>query len=214
MNLNMKKNKTFFKKIISEKLVKAYYSIKPEIHSANIYILKNAPLIENLSPIDKKFTIRQITKNDTENLKKFYANYKHVLPRLETTAWVGLAAIDSTNGNIAYISWVVKENIQFLIDLNIIMSKNQFMVRHGFCNPKYRHQGLHTRMEEERINWCIRNGATDLWVHIATKNKRGIQTLLDAGYVYLFKKKIIRIPLFGVHRELFSFLKSPFKKVL
>ncbi len=35
------------------------------------------------------------------------------------------------------------------------MKKNQFMVRHGFCALEYRHQGLHTRMEQERINYCI-----------------------------------------------------------
>jgi len=202
------------KKILPPKVVKVVFSLKPDIHAVNIYILKDNTPIVNLHPIDEKYAIRQLTIDDSEKLKGFYRNYKHILPRLKKKAWVGLAVVDTTNDAIAYVSWVIRENIQFINDFNITMSDNQFMVIHGFCDPKYRHQGLHTRMEQERLNYCFRNGAEEIWVHIASKNERGIATLINAGYKFHSKSRIIRIPIFGIHRRLKSALKNPFKKMI
>ncbi|MFC2152758.1 hypothetical protein ACFLSE_09530, partial [Bacteroidota bacterium] len=201
------------KKIIPIKFIDFIYNIKPEIHAINIYLLKDNTPIVNLHPIDKKFIIRELNINDTEKLKTFYVNYKHVLPRLKDSAWIGLAAVDTTNEEIAYISWVIKENIEFIKDFKIKMNNDQFMVRHGVCKLIYRHQGIHTRMEQERLNYCFRNGAKQIYVHIASKNKVGIATLINAGYEFYQRNLILRIPYFGVHRELFSALKAPFNNL-
>lgn len=209
-----RKTKNVLKKIIPQKTAALLFSIKPQIYSADIFVLKNPKLIHDLHPIDKKFIIHQLTTDDSERLKEFYTHYKHILPRLETTAWIGLAVVDTTNDKIAYVSWIIKENIPFVKELDITMNKNQFMVRHGFCDPNYRHQGLHTRMEQERLNWCVRHGATDIFLHIASENLKGIGPLVKTGFVFLYKKKILRIPAFGIYRELNSAIRSPFKKVM
>jgi hypothetical protein len=209
-----RKTKNVLKKIIPQKMAAFLFGIKPQIYTAGIYVLKNASLIHDLHPIDKKFVIHQLTIDDSERLKYFYTNYKHVLPRLNTTAWIGLAATDTTNNKIAYVSWVIKENIPFVKELDITMQKDQFMVRHGVCAVEYRHQGLHTRMEQERLNWCVRHGAKDIFLHIASENLKGIGPLVKTGFVFLYKKKILRIPAFSIYRELNSAIRSPFKKVM
>lgn len=94
------------------------------------------------------------------------------------------------------------------------MNKHQFMVRHGYCSPKYRHQGLHTRMDQERINYCILHGATEIFVHIATKNVVGISTLINNGFKFYQKNLIFRIPKWGIYREFFFAIKTPFKKMI
>lgn len=206
--------KDLLKKIVPPKLVTLLYSIKPDIHSVDIFLLRRNELISDLQPIHEKFIVRQLTINDTEKLKAFYSKSKHILPRLKTTAWIGLAVFDTTKDKIAYVSWIIKENIPFINELGINMSEKQFMVRHGVCALEYRHQGLHTRMEQERINWCIKNGANEIFVHIGSKNIKGIGPLKKSGFEFLFKKKIISIPILGVYREINSAIKSPFKKVM
>lgn len=204
----------FLKAGVTKEIVSYFYSIKPEIYSIDIYLLKDNRLIRDLHPIDKKFYIKELKVNDTERLKAFYKNSKHLLPRLHDDAWVGLAVVDSTNDKIAYVSWIINKNIQFINDFGIFLSENQFMVRHGFCAPEYRHQGLHTRMEQERLNYCYKNGADQVYVHIASKNKAGIRSLTENRFEFYKKSYVIHIGRFGIYRRLSSFIKNPFKKVL
>jgi len=69
-------------------------------------------------------------------------------------------------------------------------------------------------MEQERINYCIRNGANEIFIQIGSHNKKGITSVRDNGFLFSQKNYILRIPEFGIYRELFSALKSPFKKVI
>jgi RimJ/RimL family protein N-acetyltransferase len=206
--------KKLLKRIFPKRVISIFFRLKPNIYSANIYLLKRDKPFERLRQIDSKFMIRQLSISDSDKLKEFYKNYKHIFPRLKTTAWVALGAIDTTNGKLAYVSWVIKENIDFINDFNINLNSNQFMVRHGYCSHEYRHQGLHTRMEYERLNYCFRNGAKEIFVHIASHNEKGIAFLKNCGYEFYQKNTVINIPLWGIHRRLSSFLRSPFKRVM
>jgi len=204
----------FLKGGLLKEIVYYFYSIIPEIYSIDIYLLKDNRLIKDLHPIDKKFYVKGLTINDSERLKSFYKNSKHILPRLHDDAWVGLAVVDSTNNKIAYVSWVINKNIQFINDFGISLSENQFMVRHGFCAPEYRHQGLHTRMEQERLNYCYKNGADQVYVHKASKNKSGKRSLMENRFEFYKKSYVIRIGRFGIYRRLLSFIRNPFEKIL
>ncbi len=210
--------KSIIKKTIPENILLSIYRIKPTIQITNTYLLKKNKLIESLHSIDKKYRIRELNINDSTDLKKFYGNQstfeKTILARLNSIAWVGLAAIDSKSNTIAYVSWIIIKNIKFIKDFKIEINKNQFFVRHGYCAPLYRHQGLHTRMEQERINYCISNGANEIFIQIGSNNKKGHTSVINNGFIFFQKNYILRIPALGIHQELFSALKSPFRRVL
>jgi hypothetical protein len=206
--------KTILKNLLPSKVIIILSGLIPDVYSVNIYLLKHKSLIKDLVKIDNKFLIRELNIKDTSSLKQFYPDARHILPRLGNPAWVGLAVIDSTNDSIAYVSWVIKANVRFINDFKIEMNRNQFMVIHGYCAPQYRHQGLHTRMEQERLNYCYNNGAKEVYVHIATRNLVGITTLINSGYKLLKKDTVIYIRSLGIYRRLNSFTLNPFRRGL
>lgn len=197
-----------------------YYILQfyPKISINNTYILKRTEPIYSLHNIDKKFYIRQLSISDAENLKTAYGNKnnfeKTILPRLNSSAWVPLAVINSENNCIAYISWVIKENTTFINEFNIRLESNQCFLRHGYCVSEYRHQGLHTRMEQERINYCISKGFNEIFIQIGSRNVKGIDSVLSNGYAFYKKNYVIYISGLGLYRELFSTLKNPFRRVI
>ena len=194
------------------------YELTPKFQPTNTYMLNRTNKITDLSAIDKKFFNREIPKKDVALVAKAYGQkgfvMNTILPRLKDSSWVGLAVIDETTQNIAYISWIIRKNIPFINEFSIFLNRNQFFLRHGYCVPVYRHQGLHTRMEQERINYCIHNGATEIFIQIGSNNMKGQKSVLDNGFKFYQKNTIIRIPRFGVYQELNSFLKNPFMRVV
>ena len=210
--------KSIIKKIVPEKILSSIYSIKPSIQATNTYLLKKDKPIENLYPIDKKYIIRILNIDDKEELRRFYSQSrsfdKLILPRLKTTAWIGLAVIDTTKNTFAYVSWIIMESTEFIKDFKINLNKNQYFLRHGYCSPQYRHQRLHTRMEQERINYCIHNGANEIFIQIGNRNEKGKASVKNNGFMFLQKNYILRIPALGIYRELFSALKSPYRRVI
>ena len=192
----------------------------PRIKYINTYVLRRNGIIENLTEIDKKFVIRKINLEDADKLKKAYSfrseKYflRNGLPRLNNQSWQGLAVIDSDTNDIAYVSWVILKNVDFIDDLKIKLGKNQFFVRDGYCVPTYRHQGLHTRMEQERINFCVRNGANSIFVLIENKNEKGKISVIENGFKLFQQNIYLVIPAFGVYHEFFTALKYPFKSLV
>ena len=178
--------KSFLKKIIPNSFILFISKLIPKIQITNTYLLKRDKPIENISPIDSKFYIRPINLDDEDKLRKFYAshsNYNKIIePRLKGNSWVGIAVIDSTNKKIAYVSWIIIKNINFLSEFKIILNDTQFFMRHGYCLSEYRHMGLHTRMEQERINYCIKNGAKEIFIQIANNNLKGIESVENNGF--------------------------------
>ncbi|MFP4024591.1 MAG: hypothetical protein ACLFVR_08690 [Thiohalospira sp.] len=184
----------------------------------NTYILNNPKLIANLRPIDHIYGIKRITWDDEQMLKDFYSDpkrYARKIPkRMNSPEWVGLSVIDTTNGNIAYIAWVITKSIKYFEEFGVKLKNGQFLLKDGFCHPEYRHQGLHTRMEQERINYCIKNGAHEIFVQIHDSNKGGINSVLNNGYKLYQQNYVIQWPVFHVYRSLKGFLRNPFKKVV
>lgn len=194
--------------------------IFPHIISIETYVLSKPFIIKELKPIDEKFIIRLVTINDYEKIKQMYSHrnpysFKHNIPtRLNSDSFDGLAAIDSTNGNIAYISWIIRGNLPYLEEFGIHLHHGEYVVKDVFVVPEYRHKGLSTRMEQERINYCVNLGdCTKIYTQPGTKNIKGIKLYKKLGYQRVKSNKLIFWPLFGVWREFNSFIKRPFKKL-
>lgn len=218
--------------IVPNKIRFFLWSITPKIKIYLVYKIIQQKPIEKLTAINDKFLIRPINNYKEEIIKNAYTSRhfdyyeKKVLPRLKDPRWVGFVVENKDLNEIAYISWVVKSNVEFIDDLSIKMNPNQFFLRDAFCLPEYRLQGLNTRMDEERINYCICNGANEILFQIGRKTHPH-QNLLrryeafEKDYylseegirlVLLKKNYMLLIPKFNIHRDLFSFLKNPFKK--
>jgi len=177
-------------------------------------------MFDNLKSIDEKFVLKEVEWSDEGKLKKAHSfrgpdSYnRKVPPRLNSPEWVGLAVFDKTTGDIAYIAWIIRKSIRYFEEFGIFLNEKQFLLKDGFCVPEYRHQGLHTRMEQERINYCISHGATEIFIQIHDSNIRGKESVVGNGYVLFQKNYILSWYAFNIYRELFSVLKSPFKKIV
>jgi len=196
-----------------------YRSI-PRFHKVNTYMLTREGQIKTLVPLNEKFFIREVNKEDIEELRKHesYRNpkafEKKIIPRLNSPAWHGLAVIDRETRDIAYLAWVIDKTIPYLQEFGIFLKPNEFLLKDGFCVPHYRHQGLHSRMEQERINYCVGRGATAMYIQIHNPNKKGIKSVLDNGYRLVQQNIVIHWPIFNTYRALKGFLKKPFKHIV
>lgn len=205
---------------LPKKLRVFLWNITPRFARVNTYLLKKNQRIEPLFAINEKYSIRTVSWDDLERIKQFesYRNLRKfplkIPPRLQAGVWIGMAIIDSENDQIAYLSWVVKESIPYFEEFGIRMSSNQFLLKDGFCIPPYRHQGLHTRMEQERINFCIANGANEMFIQIHNSNKGGIKSVTENGYKLYQQNIVIQWPIFNVYRSLRAFLKFPFRRIV
>jgi hypothetical protein len=212
--------KSLLRKILPKNFRIFLWRLIPRIQRINTYLLKEPQLTKTLSPIDPKFIIRQTDLTDLETLKETYADrgpemFKNKIPpRLNSPHWVGLAVVDSTSGDIAYIAWIVTKSIEYFREFNINLKDGQFFLKDGYCSTRYRHQGLHTRMEQERINYCIQNGAHQIFIQIMNANEKGKQSVLNNGYDFYQSNLILSFPVFKIYREFYSVLKNPFKKIV
>jgi hypothetical protein len=204
---------------IPKKVRTFIWSIVPKFYLVNTYKLNN-PVLKDLISIDPKFEIRNISWNDTEKIKQAYfyqgsKAYENKIPaRLNSGSWLGLSVFDKTNGDIAYIAWIIIKHIRYIEEFGVFLGENQYLLKDGFCVPHYRHQKLHTRMELERINFCVRKGAKVIYIQIRDDNPKGIKSVLDNGYVFFKRNRIISWPMFNINRELYSTLKNPFVKII
>ena len=193
------KNNSFLRnsirKIIPLQIRSFIWGLRPKVFLLNTYILNNPKSFVNKHPIDNKYRIREVTSADICHLKTAYnkrgpRSYNRIPDRLSAPEWHGLAVFDSNTGGIAYIAWIIDNSIPFFEEFGITLRKDQFLLKDGFCVPEYRHQGLHTRMEQERINYCVNNGAKDIFIQIHDSNKKGIQSVTENGYIF-FKQNLI-----------------------
>ena len=172
--------------------------------------------------------------NSDNKLKKAYSfrygNYfeRIAMPRLKDSRWVCLVVENKINRDFAYVSWVVKGNVDFINDLGIKLKHNQFFLRDAYCVPQYRRQGLNTRMDQERINYCVAHGANEILFQIGDKahadqniirkakeynedwNEKGEKLEL----AHLKTNYILIIPRFNIHNDIFSFINSIIKKII
>lgn len=212
--------RTIARVFLPEKIRHLILSIIPKFYLINTYIIKNPKFFENLPPIDSKYLIRQVVKDDLEKLIKFELARnpkkaeRKIKSRLSSDAWIALCVIDKTNDIIAYYSWIIIKSIPYFEEFGIQLTDGQFLLKDGFCAPDYRHQGLHTRMEQERINYCVRNGAKEIFIQIHDSNEKGKDSVINNGYNLYRQNYVLSLPAFNVFREMKSFLKNPFKKII
>jgi len=206
--------------LIPEKTRILLFRMIPRVSQINTYFLSNPQMIAKMSIIPGKYSIREISPDDTGTLKKAYTTRsklsfeKKIPARLSSDAWTGLAVFDKMNGNPAYLAWVITKSIPYLEEFGIKLKEGQFLMKDGYCFPDYRHQGLHTRMEQERINYCVRHDATGVFTQVHDFNKRGIESVTGNGYKLLKQNYVLHWPIFNIYRNLFSFLRNPIRKVI
>jgi RimJ/RimL family protein N-acetyltransferase len=193
----------------------------PKIVKINTVVLENPTLIENLTPIDAKFIIREISEKDLELLRKFHfhkgqKSFQHnTLPRLGSPEFIGLAAIDEDSNEIAYLSWIIVKSIPYFEEFGFYMKDGDYLVKDIFVVPEYRHQGLSTRMEQERINYCVRRGnCKRVYTQPLSNNEKGNKAYLRLGYKRVKTSYLLRWYIFNVYRSLSGFIKRPFRKIL
>ena len=219
---------------IPQKLRHFLWSITPIVGIYDTYIITRFNPIGSLNTIDCKFSIQTLSQKDYAMLEKAYSyrsEYyyeRKIIPRLSNSNWVCLIAVDTMKKEIAYASWVVKGQVEFLDDSRIYMKPNQFFIRDAFCVPKYRRLGLNTRMDQERINFCVQNGANEIMFQIARKSHKDQNIIKktgkycenlneqgeNKGLIYLKKNYIVMITKFGIHNDLFSLPKILFNKII
>lgn len=212
--------KSILRIILPKRLREFFWRLIPKFNILNTYKLAGPKAIKNLSVIDSKFIIRKVSWGDSEMLKKAHiergknAFKSKVVSRLNSDAWVGLAVIDQNENAIAYIAWIVIKNTNYISDFEFQLEKGEFLLKDGYCVKAYRHQGLHTRMEQERINYCVRNSAKQIYIQILNSNKKGINSVLGNGYDLFRKDRLIYWPVFKLFRPIKGFLKRPFLKII
>jgi len=176
---------------IKHKLFVLFKRIAHLIILENVYVLRCDMPILLLSPIDNRFATRiidNLPEADLEEFKKYSshrsAEYfeKHMLPRLKHPHWVAVSTFDITKSELAYVAWVVTKNTDFIKAMKINMKSGQFFLKDGFCIPHYRHHGVHQRMMQERINYCINQGAHECFIAIQKANKKGISNVKEFGF--------------------------------
>ena len=234
--LMCKKIKQIIRLLIPIKYRYFFWSIIPKIKKYHVFMIKRNTLINTLHEIDDRFLIRLLENNisDYNKLKKAYSfrygNYfeRIAMPRLKDSRWVCLVVENKINRDFAYVSWVVKGNVDFINDLGIKLKHNQFFLRDAYCVPQYRRQGLNTRMDQERINYCVAHGANEILFQIGDKahadqniirkakeynedwNEKGEKLEL----AHLKTNYILIIPRFNIHNDIFSFVNSIIKKII
>ena len=196
-------------------LLRYVYGLKPHFVTLKTMRLCREKPIEEMNEIAPHFMIRQITLEDASALEKAYQKrsrgyYKrNGLPRLKDPSWIGLAVFDIRSGEIAYVSWIIQRTVVQLEDIGLYLKDSQRYVKDVYCVPEYRHQGLHTRMDLERINHCIRDGASEIFLQVEEKNTKGVRSVTDNGFKYTGQTlKYLVIPSLGVFREYRAFLRS------
>lgn len=206
--------------IIPTKYRQFFWSLIPKFHLVNTYVQHRTESVKELLPIDTKFVIREVTWEDKSKLIKAHSYrgpkaYKNRIPdRMNSTEWKGLAVINTNNGDIAYLAWIIVGSIKYFEEFGVFLKPGQFLLKDGFCVPEYRHRGLHTRMEQERINFCVKDGNCDIFIQIHDDNEKGKESVLINNYKLFRQNYVILWPIFNVYRELHSFLKNPFRKVV
>ncbi|PLX05852.1 MAG: hypothetical protein C0594_06705 [Marinilabiliales bacterium] len=213
--------KRTIKKLVPKQLSILVWNLKIQTPILNTYALESPQLFTKLSSInDSKYEIREIRSQDSDTLRTAYDSYvkgafkKKIPRRLKSPDWVGLGVFDLDTGELAYLAWIIVNSIKYFEEFDIYLKKGEFLLKDGLCFPKYRHQGLHTRMEEERINYCVKRGAQKVYIQIQDENVKGKTSVINNGYVLIKKNKVLFFPLFNIYREYKSALKRPFRKVI
>jgi hypothetical protein len=195
------------------------WSVKPQIFKMNTLILDDYKLSESFIRIPEKYVIKEVTWQDKDALLRFYnsngANVfeRKVPKRLNSKRCRGFAIYDNTSGIIVYCNWIIHQYEEYLGEFGIRPEASFIFWDSSVCLPEHRHQGLHSRMEQELINYSINSGAVSFYMQIHESNVKGNKHALSKGYRLIDTQYVISWPVFGVYRNLKAFLHNPFRRI-
>ena len=193
----------------------------PRLYRIVTLVLENPDRVTDLVRLPENYTIREVSEEDIDLLKVFSDRkgsraFKHnTLPRLVAPGFTGLAVINTEKNEIAYLSWVISGSIPYLEEFGINIQEGEYLVKDIFVVPEYRNLGLSSRMEQERINYCLRQGeCRGIYIQILSSNKKGLEVYKKLGYRVLQEDYLIRWYIFNIFRSLNGFVRNPLSRIV
>jgi ribosomal protein S18 acetylase RimI-like enzyme len=178
-----------FQELILKVKRKLYY--RQNIYSRDISdgkifqlaVLKDNFVIEKTNWNHKDLLVKYANENRSKN--HFIKNLKFRLDNQER--FIGFAAICLQKNKIAYLCWLDLEMLE-LNDANFTMElkSNQAYFFDDHCLPEFRRMGLHRKVFEKRLNYCIESRVDEVLITIMNDNKSAINNL------YKFSFKLIK----------------------
>jgi len=212
--------KKFVRRVLPLSIRRFVWLSLPQVHIVNTYALKVYADMFELQKIPDKYELVLINKSHIERLKNFYNNYgtnvfrKKVPKRLNSSSCRGFAFVERKSGEIVYNTWIHFNFNRYLSEYGIQFEEDFAFWDSGDCLPDHRHQGLHTRMEQELIKYAQQNNYGIFSLQIHESNSKGNDHALAKGYSLIKQSYTVYWPAFGVYRELKSFLMNPFKRII
>ncbi|MFK5878238.1 MAG: GNAT family N-acetyltransferase [Flavobacteriaceae bacterium] len=178
-----------FRELVLKVKRKIYY--RQNIYSRDLSTSNNFKVAQ----LKGDFSVVKIDKSCKDLLVK-YANENRAKNHFEKNLklrlgknkrFIGFAAVCQQKNEIAYLCWLDLEMIElndakFTMNLNA----NQAYFFDDHCLPEYRRLGLHKKVFEDRLNYCINHGIQEVLIAIMNDNKRAINNL------YKFNFKLIK----------------------
>jgi ribosomal protein S18 acetylase RimI-like enzyme len=172
---------------LTESFREIYIEIKNRFTiGENFYKLSDPVRIKNLRDVDNKYTIK-IVSNEDENLLKEYSDKnrlkghfeRNIKPSLkDQKKYIGIAVIDKLKNKLSYLCWISFDNeIDTGLHYRFKLKNNEAYFFDDHCVSEYRRQGLHQRLMQERINYCINKGIKNIYIAMYRNNYRAINNL-------------------------------------
>ena len=152
----------------------------------NFYKLSDPVRIKNLRDVDNKYTIKIVSNDDVDLLKEYSDKNRpkgyferNIKLRLKVQKqYIGIVVIDKLKNKLSYLCWISFDNeIVTGIHYRLKLKNNEAYFFNDDCVPEYRGQGLHQRVMQERINYCINKGIRNIYIAIYRNNYRAINNL-------------------------------------
>lgn len=193
---------------LKESFKEIFIKIKNKlVISENFYKLSDPVRIINLRDVDNKYTIKIVSSEDADLLKEysnknrlkghFERNIKPILKNQKK--YIGIAVIDKIKNKLAYLCWISFDNeIDTGMHYRFKLKNKEAYFFDDDCVLEYRRQGLHQRLMQERINYCINKGIKNIYIAMYRNNYRAINNLKK--FDFKIYKRILLI--------------NPFKKLI
>lgn len=125
---------------------------------------------------------------------------RNIKPRLkDQKRYIGIAVIDKLKNKLSYLCWISFDNeIDTGMHYRFKLKNNEAYFFDDDCVPEYRRQGLHQRLMQKRINYCINKGIKNIYIAIYRNNYKAINNLNKFN--------------FKIYKRIF--LIRPFKKLI
>jgi ribosomal protein S18 acetylase RimI-like enzyme len=172
---------------LTESFREIYIKIKNIlIIGENFYKLSNPVKINNFRGIDNKYVIKIVSNGDA-NLLKEYSNKnrlkdhfeRNIKPKLkDQKKYIGIAVIDKLKNKLSYLCWISFDNeIDTGMHYRFKLKNSEAYFFDDDCVSEYRTQGLHQKLMQERINYCINKGIKNIYIAIYRNNYKAINNL-------------------------------------